>query len=194
MSGGLRSRLESKWEECRAHRATAMPKDIAAGGCSTGPQTRSAGQVDPDTFRILETIKDRGAFIKALGFCGDRAQDDPHAMRGRERRAMANGVRFGAKSKLNPYQREQARRMLPDGQSQRAVGTIARRGSPVEFSERPANWGRFHFARKSSTSPPRQQRQNRAPTVVLVPECSGRHHRWARERSASEGQVADATW
>ena len=43
-----------------------MPKDIAAGGCSTGPQTRSAGQVDPDTFRILETIKDRGAFIKAL--------------------------------------------------------------------------------------------------------------------------------
>jgi len=43
-----------------------MPEDIAAGGCSTGPQTRSAGQVDPDTFRILETIKHRGAFIEAL--------------------------------------------------------------------------------------------------------------------------------
>ena len=48
---------------------------------------------------------------RALRFCGDRAQDDPHAMRGRERRAMANGVRFGAKPKLNPYQREQARRI-----------------------------------------------------------------------------------
>jgi hypothetical protein len=132
---------------------------------------------------------------RALRFCGDRPQDDPHAMRGRERRAMPNGVRFGAKPQLNPYQRQQARRMRPDGQSQRAVARLLGVDHQSNSRSAPETGSAFIFARKCSTSPPRQQRQNRAPTVVLVAECSGRHHKSkARERSASEGQVAHATW
>jgi hypothetical protein len=37
---------------------------------------------------------------------------------------MANDVTLTAKLKLRPYQREQARRMLADGQSQRAVARL----------------------------------------------------------------------
>jgi hypothetical protein len=37
---------------------------------------------------------------------------------------MANGVTLAAKPKLNPYQIEQARRMLAEFQSQRAVARL----------------------------------------------------------------------
>ena len=80
-----------------------------AAHCSRGMFHWSANWIcwpgRPDIFRILETIKDRGAFIKPLTepiidttsdnmwveafvtflrFCGHRAQDDPHAGKGVE--------------------------------------------------------------------------------------------------------------
>jgi hypothetical protein len=43
-----------------------MPKDIAAGGIFYWSANSIRWQSIPHTFRILETLKDRGAFIKAL--------------------------------------------------------------------------------------------------------------------------------
>ena len=38
------------------------------------------------------------------------------------KRAMANGVKFGRKPKLNAHQQQEARRRLANGESARAVG------------------------------------------------------------------------
>ena len=108
---------------------------------------------------------------------------------------MANGVRFGAKPKLNPYQREQARRMRPDGQSQRAVARLLGVDHQSNSRSAPEAGGAFILlGNPQRLHPLNNAKTGRQRSCWSLSALACITNRWACERSASEGQVANATW
>jgi len=137
-------------------------QDIAAGDVPL-VRNRICWPGRPDIFRILETIKDRGAVIKPLDEpIIDTTSDNMWVeafvtfvsafaaierkmilMRGRELKGDGERCYIDGEAQAPP---------LPEGTGSADAGgwpiaasggTIARRGSPVEFSERPGFRGAF---------------------------------------------------
>jgi hypothetical protein len=153
----------------------------------------------PDTFRILETIKDRGAFIKAL--------DELSAFAAIERKMIRTGCEEGSEGRW--------RTLLGSGQSLSStlttgnrLGGCCRMGNRSERSARllgvdhqsnsrsaPQTGGAFILlGNPQRLHPVNDAKTGRQRSWWSLSALVGIINRWARQRSASEGQVAHATW